>query len=213
MLAELGGALDAHVEQCEDCRARLSGYRQIAGLIATATTAHRAPADWKQRTLARVRAARRARRRRAAMLSMMGAAATAAAIVVVVRLYPPTDPERAGPRLTMAIVDPGGWRGDAHPGEIVRARAEPAGEPSFEIRVYRGSRDLVVRCPDAGPPVCAEPDRSLLVWTVPSVATYQVVFLVSQRPIAAPRGTFNEDIAVAIAGGARVVTVETVNAQ
>jgi hypothetical protein len=209
MLGELGATLDAHVEQCEDCSARVRGYQRIADMIAAAATMHEPPADWKQRTLARVRAAR-ARRRRTTVLSMVGASAAASAALIFY-MHMQGDAESPGPALAMEIVDRGGWRGDAHPGQEVHARAILAGEPHFEIRVYRGSRELLVRCPDAGPPVCLEADRTLLVWTVPTVGTYQVVFLVSQQPIVAPRGSFNDDTAAATAGGARVINVEPLN--
>jgi len=209
MLGDLGDTLDAHVEQCEDCSARARGYQRIAAMIAAGATAHAAPPDWKQRTLARVRAAR-ARRRRTTVLSMVGVSAAASAALIL-HIHMRSDPESPGPALAMEIVDPGGWRGDTHPGQEVHARASLAGEPHFEIRVYRGSRELLVRCPDAGPPACLEADRTLLVWTVPTVGTYQVVFLVSQQPIVAPRGSFDDDTAAATAGGARVIHVEPLN--
>lgn len=209
MLAGLGEGLDAHVEQCEDCRARLRGYQQIAGLIAEGVTTHRAPPDWKQRTLARVRAAPRTRRRRVTTLWL---AAAVAGIALFLFFHRRTPLERPGtPELAMQIVHNGGWRGEAHPGEELRARALLAGASHFEIRVYRGARDLLVRCPDAGPPVCLEPDRSLLVWKLPSVGTYQVLLLVSQQPIAAPLGSLNADVAAATAAGARAIDVETLH--
>jgi len=220
MLAELGGALDEHAEQCADCRERLRGYRQIAGLIAEGATTHEAPPGWKQRTLARAYAAPRARRRRATLLSALAGAA-AAAILLVLLLRPRTPPERPNgplgsaqlgtPQLAMEVVDGGGWRGEAHPGEEVRARARLAGASYFEVRVYRGARDLLVRCPTAGPSVCLESDGSLLAWKVPSVGTYQVLLLVSQQPIAAPRGSLDDDVAAATAAGARAIDVETIH--
>jgi hypothetical protein len=211
MLADLGDGLDAHVEQCEDCRAHLRGYQQIAGLIAEGVTAHRAPPHWKQRTLARVRAAPRVRRRRVATLWLAAAAVAGLALFLLFDRRTPLE-HTGTPELAMQIVDSGGWRGEAHPGEELRARAVLAGASHFELRVYRGARDLLVRCPDAGPPICLEPDRSLLVWKVPSVGTYQVLLLVSQRPIAAPLGTLDDDVAAATSAGARAVGIETLHA-
>jgi hypothetical protein len=212
MLVELGEAMDAHVEQCEDCQANLRAYQQVAGLIAAGVTAHRAPPDWKQRTLARVRAVPRTQRRRVIAPWLLAAAAAIAGIMLFLFFDHRTAVEQPStPELAMQIVDNGGWRGEAHPGEELRARALRASMPHFEIRVYRGARDLLVRCPDAGPPVCLEPDRSLLVWKLPSVGTYQVLLLVSQQPIAAPRGSLNDDVAAATAAGARALDVETLN--
>jgi hypothetical protein len=202
--------LDAHVEHCADCRARLRGHQRVAGWIAAGTTGHRPPADWKAQTLARV-ARVRGRRRRIVAMAAIAVAAGALAIIGARVLRPaPVGPD-AAPRLAMQIVEQGGWRGEAHAGEQVRARAELVGARSFEIRVYRGARDLLVRCPAAGPPACLERDGSLLAWTLPSVGTYQVVLLVGLEPIAAPRGSLDDDVAAATARGARVVTVETLH--
>jgi hypothetical protein len=221
LLAELGGTLDAHVEQCEDCRARLRGYQRLAGLIATGATARQAPADWKARTQARVRAAARAQRRR--RIVGLGAAAVAAVAAAAIVLPPwfrggggarqPEEPSLAlqlgdDPAVTHHQRD---WRGEVHVGTQLRAHAIPAGQPYFEVRVYRGARELLLRCPQAGPPACLEADRSMLVWTIPSVATYQVLFLVAARPIAAPRGSLDDDVAAATAGGARVIEVQTLH--
>lgn len=54
LLAELGGELYAHVEQCPDCSARIRGYRRVASWIAEGKALHRAPSGWQGRTLARV---------------------------------------------------------------------------------------------------------------------------------------------------------------
>lgn len=206
-LAELDGTIDAHVETCDDCRARRGRYERIAGMIAAGVTGHRLPADWNQRTLARVRAVRIARRRRTVTAAVAGAALAIVGFLIVRGREPP----RAAPQLAMQIVAQAGWRGEAHSGEELRARAMLAGEPYFEIRVYRGARELLVRCPAAGPPECLDPDRSLLVWRIPSVGTYQVVLLVSQQAIAAPRGSLDDDVAAATAAGARTIDVQTLH--
>ena len=209
MLAELGGSLEPHVAQCDDCRARLREYEQLRGLIADGASAHHATTEWKRRTLARVRAAATAARRRRIAVQAGVAAATAAVLAVFV--FDPGDPadQAKAPALVMRVVDRGGWRGEAHPGEELRARAIPAGAPYFDIRVYRGARDLLVQCPKAGPPACIEQGQSL-IWTIPSVGTYQVLLLISRRPIAAPHGSLNDDVAAATASGATAVEVKTI---
>jgi len=216
LLSELGGELNAHVEQCEDCSARVRGYRQIAGMIAEGATVHRLPADWEHRTLARVDAARLAqrvrptRRRRVITFSALAAVAAVITLFLITRRNPPVEPSGT-PSLEMQIVEEGGWRGEAHPGNEVRARALAAGERYFEIRVYHGARDLLVRCPGERPPVCREPDRSLLVWRLPSVGTYQILLLVSSQPIAEPHGSLDHDVEKATAAGARVIDVQALH--
>jgi hypothetical protein len=219
MLAELGGTLDPHVEHCPDCSERLRGYRTIAGLIAHGATVRRAPPSWAQRTLARLDAAPRRRRVRVALRSAMLAAAAAAIVLVVLWHHRDRqdsarlgdEPPPATPRLALQLTHAGAWRGEAHPGDQLSARADAAEAAYFEIRVYRGARELLVRCPGAGAPVCRGSDGSLLLWPVPSVGTYQVVLLVSPRPVAAPAGSLDDDMAAATAAGARAAEVETLH--
>lgn len=56
-LADLMEAPDPHTQQCPLCSARLRGYHHIASWIAEGTTGHRAPEEWRRRTLAQLRAA------------------------------------------------------------------------------------------------------------------------------------------------------------
>jgi hypothetical protein len=56
-LAELVEDPDRHTQHCPDCSARVRGYQRIASWIAEGRTNHRAPADWRRRTLAQLRAA------------------------------------------------------------------------------------------------------------------------------------------------------------
>jgi hypothetical protein len=169
------------------------------------------------------------------------AAAAAVALLVIGRGPSPesqTRPELAlriddapGWRASMQPPDPSASsarpRFVAHPGQVVQAEAIPADARYFEIRVYRSARDLLLRCPEAGAPACVaraaspagsqgHPDldgelRSRLVWKIPSIGTYQVVFLVSQQPIAGPGGSLDDDVAAASAAGARAIDVETIH--
>ncbi|MEZ4360584.1 MAG: hypothetical protein R3B48_10400 [Kofleriaceae bacterium] len=211
LLAELGGEPDPHVSECEECRARWSGYARLADMVASGATARAVPADWKERTLARVRAAARARRRRRMMRGGGLAVAAAAAALAIVLFGPrgPRPPREA--RLTTQIVDSGGFRGEAHVGDELRARAEPGAYRHFELRVYRGARELVARCPGATAAACAAPGAAALAWTIPAVGVYQVLLLVAEQPIPEPRGTVDEDVAAATAAGARVVDMQTVH--
>jgi hypothetical protein len=57
LLARMVEKPDRHTRRCPDCSARVRGYQRIAGWIAEGKTSHRAPADWRHRTLAQLRAA------------------------------------------------------------------------------------------------------------------------------------------------------------
>jgi hypothetical protein len=297
LLSELGGALDPHIEQCEDCRERVRGYEQIMRWIAEGRTAHLLPPTWKQRTLERIDEVSRAARNRVGpptdpepgttaprcgpprwrrTLAVSAVALPVAAVLALLLVHldemphaksgepvahsngsnltiPGVTPTKDGssprkdgavpaaPQLAIQIAEKEGWRAsvarpdpalampqwfDAHPGQVVHARALSVDARYLEIRVYRGDRRLVVSCPAAGPPVCVQDSGArftsqpslthdpagntppVLVWKIPSVGTYRVVLLASQQPIAPPRGSLNDDVMAASSAGAKPSSVE-----
>ncbi len=210
MLAEVGGQLDAHVAECADCRARLVGYQTLASWVATGKSAHRAPAGFARRTMERARdeAARRRRRRLAA--GTLVAAAAVIALYAVIRPPAPSAPARLALRVEQAE----GWRSVPamlNVGDVIHAEAMRGDAPTFELRVYRSSLTLVQRCPAPGDVHCRGVAGEQLRWRVPSVGTYQVVLLVSERPIPASRGTLEQDVHAATREGARVVEVRVLH--
>lgn len=207
MLAELGGQLESHVAECADCQARLVGYQTLASWIAAAKSARRAPAGFAQRTMARARAEGARRRRRRWAAGTLVAAAAAIALYLVTRPAAPSEPAR----LALQVEQAGGWRSApamANVGDVIRAEAKRGDAPIFELRVYRNARALVQRCPATGDASCRGARGELLQWRIPSVGTYQVLLLVSERPIPAPRGTLDQDVHAATGDGARVVEVK-----
>jgi hypothetical protein len=96
-------------------------------------------------------------------------------------------------------------------GDRLQARLRVPG--AAELRVYRGDHSLVARCP--GSAGCAERDdrgsRALSVeMSLGELGRYRVVGLIGAS-IPAPTGAFDDDLRVARAGGARVVTSATID--
>lgn len=212
LIADLGGELDPHVESCEDCRKRRDELARVAALVADGKTARTLPVGWKERTLARARAAPAPvtplRRRSRAVIWAAGAALAAAAVILFLILRPADDPAPGEPRLAVVVKEVGGWRGQAHPGNIVVAEPASVAAKHVEVRVYREARAVVARCPGGGEGTCK---GAALTWTVPSVGKYQIVLLTSDAPIPAPHGSLDDDMAAATAAGARAVDVETLD--
>jgi hypothetical protein len=73
-----------------------------------------------------------------------------------------------------------------------------------ELRVYRESRDVVVRCPGEGPPICSVGDVINVHWPLPSVGSYQVLRLTSPSPLPPPSGGLDADMRAARRAGAEV---------
>ena len=236
VLADLGEIPDLHVQQCPRCRGLLPGYQQIAKWIAAAETTVSPPGDWEQRTLARIAASPMpARRKRPPLAATLGLAC--GSLVLLVGVYwvirdehGATSPSMtrsdqvASAALRVQLVDDVGWRAapqhlpetaqsapsSGHPGQWLRAQASVGSARYFEIRIYRGSRELLVRCPQVDAVECPASAGPLLGWKIPSIGVYQVILLTSQQPIAPPRGTFDQDIAAVLDAGGKSIDVETI---
>lgn len=207
LLGHLGEDMP-HVDECPDCRARLAGYERLAGLLA-GESARPLPDRWKERTLARIRQ-RKARHRRIVDL----ATTAAAAAVVVLFVRPPTEPAA---RLVVSVSPgPVQYRDaneepprtsqplKAHKGDILMASSPRADAAYFELRVYREAREVMVRCPGDGAPTCKVGDVIELSWPLPSLGSYQVLWLASSSPLPPSSGNFDADVRAAREAGAVV---------
>jgi hypothetical protein len=200
---------DEHVAGCPDCSARREEYRRLTAAIARGDTTHRPHAGWKERTLARVRAAQVARRRRARLLGgAVLAAAAAALLFFFVRRGPAVAPP---PRLALRIAEGGGvWRGDAHPGNQLVVSASGGAPRRRELRIYRDGRELLLRCPGAPAPACRPVRGGVeVVWTIPTAGEYQVLWLGASTPLPDTSGSLDHDVRALTAAGGTVEAVET----
>jgi hypothetical protein len=183
-LADLGATLDPHVEACADCRARRDEYVRITAAVHGAGADRDVPADWKQRTLARLRAAapatttapapamsttpaaasqrpvrdelaERRRGRQIAAAAIVAAAAAAIVLALALRGSRPR-PAPAAVALTVAIIDGAGTRrgAEAAVGDTLVLDGRAGGAAHHELRVYRAARELVLRCASASAAPC-----------------------------------------------------------
>ncbi len=214
LLGHLGEEMDPHVEQCHVCRATSYGYARLAAALAEEST-RAPPPGWKERTLARIHAAQAARRRRHTAASV-GLSLAGAAVLALI--FSPRDPD-PGPEsdgLVVSLERREGRRGAAstdraQPGDRLHASA-PARSEHGELRIYRESRELMVRCPGARPPTCQRrADTIEISWTLPGVGIFQVLWLDSSAPLPRPSGDLDADLLAAERAGARVVEHEPID--
>jgi hypothetical protein len=206
LLGHLGEDMP-HVDECPDCRARLDGYERLAGLLAGEST-RPLPEGWKERTRARIQQ-RASRRRRSFALVPAGAVAATMATLL---LWPDPDPKLAvsvvpGPvQYRDAEEEPSSASQPlkAHKGDILKASSPRADAAHVELRVYRESREVMVRCPGDGAPTCKVGDVIELSWPLPSVGSYQVLWLASPSPLPPPSGGLDADMRAAREAGAVV---------
>jgi hypothetical protein len=207
LLGHLGEDMP-HVHECPDCRARLAGYERLAGLLAGEST-RPLPRDWKERTLARID--QRTSRRRTTVALVAASAVAATAIVFLLRPRP-LEEERA----TRIIPGATSWRGPkdqppsasqplpAHKGDVLETFRPRANAAHFEVRVYRESREVMVRCPGHPAPICTVGDVVKVTWPLPSLGSYQVLWLASSAPLPPPSGDLVADVRAAREAGAEV---------
>ncbi len=207
LLGHLGEDMP-HVDECPDCRARLAGYERLAGLLA-GESARPLPDGWKDRTLARIRQ-RKSRRR--TIVGLATSAAAAAVVVLFVRSTAEPEPGlvvgiKPGPvQYRDAEVEPphASQPLPAHKGDFLVSSSPRADAAHFELRVYRESREVMVRCPGDGAPTCKVGDVVELSWPLPSLGSYQVLWLSSSSPLPPPSGNFDADVRAAREAGAEV---------
>jgi hypothetical protein len=216
LLGHLGEEMDPHLEQCHVCRATAYGYARLAAALARESP-RPLPAGWKERTLARIQAARAARRRRhAASLGLSLAGAAALVLLVMPRIRDPGHPHAESGALVLRLERGQGRRGvasetRAHPGDRLRASA-PGLAQHVELRVYRESAEIIVRCPGARAPICQRRGDAIeLSWTLAKVGTYRAVWLTSSLPLPQPTGDLDADVLAAERAGARVTESDPID--
>jgi len=208
MLGHLGEQMPPHVEECPDCRTRLAQYTRLAAAL-EAESSRPLPAGWKERTLERLEPERilerqqAARRRRRAALAAGLACAGAIAVILVLVLRPPAPRGQSD----LGVNVEGGmkeWRGQQyHPGDFISVPPLSMSGPNREVRIYRNAKEVLVRCPgDAG---CRLVDGQFeLRWSIPTVGTYQIVWLASSSQLPPPTGDLDADVHAAQEAGAQV---------
>lgn len=211
LLGHLGEQMDPHVDECGDCQTRRDEYLRLAGAL-SGESDHPLPQAWKQRTLDRLRAERRARRRRATALAAAGlAVATAAAVILAIGLK--SNAPLGAEASVIAQVTKGAEvrRGDqVHPGDALHVWADAGEAKHFELRIYGDGRDLVLRCPGDAQPKCRVLDGAVEAsLTIEQSESYELVFLVSSQAIPEPSNAIDADDRAALEAGAVVVDRRT----
>jgi hypothetical protein len=204
LLLERGERLDGHFATCPDCCEARAAYEVLRAEIAEAGAGVEPPADWQARVWERVEE----RRRRPFwgwVWAPLGAAALAATLFFAIPRTP------AAPSLLQEIT-PGATvhrSASAAPGDRLTLRAETAGSPHAELRLYRNGRELLLRCPGAA--ACRRAGSELhATWTLPSAGRYQAVLLLDDEPLPATGKSLDADAGAALARGGRVVLGEEI---
>jgi len=200
-----GQTLDAHFENCPDCRAARASYQAVALALQQAREAYAPAGNWEAKVWARIQ-----RRQRARPWPFFGFAATIAALALFFVS------SMAGPdalSLSTTLVERGSSapvvRGGASRGGDVRSGVPgavlfmgvkvPRGKQG-EIRVYRGPNELVFQC--AKSPACIRVKDGLEAHvTLDRPGIYRAVGIAADTQLPATTGSLDADYAAARRSG------------
>src|SRR5262249_62246874 len=115
-------------------------------------------------------------------------------------------PSLAALRLDVSVLQgAGGLRGgEAKPGDRLSLVADVGQARYAELRVFREERQLIFRFPPLSSSCQRQAERLEAAAPLPSVGRYQVLLVVSERPLPPPAASFAEDSAALLNFGAKV---------
>jgi len=194
-----GQPLEPHFDSCADCRVARASYEAVAEALKQAREAYAPAGDWEAKVWARIQRGESARRR-FLWPAFLGVAATFTAIALI--LVGPT----GGPSALMLSynVKRGSQpmvRGDtAAPGDIVHLVALVPRGKKGDIRVYRGTNELVFQC--ATSPSCIRSKDSLAAnVSLDRAGTYRIITVAADTELPAASGSLDADYAAAMRSG------------
>jgi hypothetical protein len=205
---ERGEPLGEHFRDCAPCRMAAAAYETIRGKLAGIEPEGSPAPDWEAKVWAGIRR-NEASRRRARWVPALGLSAAAAAVALVAW------PGRGNqPRLDVAVEAHGGEavRGaSTRPGDLLRVRGTTGGAKHADLRIYRDGA-LVFRCTETTP--CVTRDQAISAQLpLTSLGRYETVLLIAEQPFGPSEveTAMSADLEAALAGGAKLVTSESID--
>ena len=199
---DAGAAPSDHERGCDDCQRARARYARIVGALKTLPLIE-PPAGWQERVLERIDRPGTAD----VPSSLRWTWALAAALVVIAATVVLQQSRTSEPQLALmqeVLSVASARRADsAVVGDRLRLHATLGGAPHGEVRVYRGEHELVLRCP--GDPRCRAGKAGFDVeLALDARGSYRAAVLAADVPLAAPRGSLDDDARAAGALGGRI---------
>jgi hypothetical protein len=197
---------DAHVESCPDCRSARASYQALATALAKAGEAEVPDGAWEAKVWARIQQ-QGVRRRPWAILVGLGAAAAALAVFFVqsaggpeVLAFSTVQVERGpGAPVRGGPSRPGDVQ-SAAPGDVLHLVAKVPRGKVADLRVYRGTDELVFQC--ATTTACIRTGDTLEARVkLDRAGTYRSVAFAADRQLPAATGHLDADTAAGMRAG------------
>jgi len=203
-----GEPLGPHVADCPECGAALARYQKLAAALADAKNSYVPPGDWEAKAWAKIAQATPVRpRARAAALLGLGACFAALAIFFVSSSGGPqalvltAQVQRgSGPLVRGGPALPGHVE-SAAPGDVLHLVARIPKGKLGDLRVYRGTDELVFQCEKSADCIHSVDGLEARV-TLDRVGTYRTLLIAADKGLPAATGNLDTDHAAAISAGA-----------
>jgi hypothetical protein len=201
-----GEPLDTHAQSCPDCQAALTSYQKVAEALRQAKDAYAPSGDWEAKVWARIANQRAARPRARWALLGLGAAFAALTLFFVSSVGGPdalaltSQVERnAGPRVRGEAGRPEAVV-SAAPGDVLHLVAKVPRGKLGDLRVYRGTSELVFQC--AKSPACVHSRDGLEARvTLERAGTYRMLLMAADKELPAATSDLDTDYAAALRSG------------
>jgi hypothetical protein len=201
-----GEPLDAHAQSCPDCQAALASYQKVAEALRQARDAYAPSGDWEAKVWSRIANQRAARPRARWALLGLGAAFAALTLFFVSSVGGPdalaltSQVERTtGPRVRGEAGRPGEVL-SAAPGDVLHLVAKVPRGKLGDLRVYRGTNELVFDC--AKSPACVRTRDGLEARvTLDRAGTYRTLLIAADGALPTASGDLDADYAAAMRAG------------
>jgi hypothetical protein len=206
-----GEPLDAHVESCQDCQVSFASYQKVAAALRQAKDAYVPTGDWEAKVWSRIanaqgaRSAARSAARWPALLGLGGALGTVAIFFALTTGGPDTlaltsqVESGPGPRVRGRATGPGDVK-SAAPGDVLHLSGKVPRGKLGDLRVYRGTKELVFQC--AKSPACVHSKDGLEARvTLDRAGTYRTLLIAADTELPAARGDLDTDYAAALRAG------------
>jgi hypothetical protein len=194
---------DPHLDSCPDCQAALASYKRVAAALAQALEAP--PRGWEAKVWAKLPEA--SVRPRVPWPIVLGLGATLAALAVVfVRTGGPetlaltAQLERGQRPLVRGSAPKAGEVQSAAPGDVLHLVAKVPRRKLGDLRVYRGTEELVFQCATSA--ACTHFQDGLEA-RVPllRLGSYRVLLIAADSALPAASGNLDADYAAALRAG------------
>ncbi len=203
-----GQPLEPHFETCADCRAARASYQSVASALQQARDAYAPSGNWEAKVWARIQRGEGARQR-PRWAALLGVAATVAALAVFfvssvggpdALVLSTNQVERGTGLMVRGGASRGGDVQSAAPGDVLHLVVKVPRGKLGELRVYRGTNELVFQCAKSSACIRSKDGLEARV-PMDRAGSYRTVIIAADKELPVASGNLDADYAAAMRSG------------